>query len=90
MKRLLFVTAAASMLVFTGCSNPCLRLAETICDCETTAVARDTCNRNARNQSTLVDVTGAQEDACEAALEVCTRCELLQTEQGKRDCALAR
>ncbi len=64
----------AALLPAGGCDlfNPCITLAERICQCEATPSARESCRQQRiealRNS---VEVTPAQWDRCEIALTTC-------------------
>lgn len=87
MKRLL-LTALLS-LGLDACGSNCLNLAKKICDCQPTASQRDTCNTEATNQKGLIDITAKDEEVCAVALKNCD-CRLLNTPEGKVECAQAR
>ncbi len=75
----------------SGCIHPCLALAEEICECEGTEAEREACKRQAQRdfeQARGVD-TDAARDLCGELLNRCD-CAYIDTEQGKRDCGLAR
>lgn len=87
MRRIL-LTALLSVGL-EACASDCLKLAQKLCDCESTATERDTCNAAASSQKSLIDLTAADEEACSAALDSCD-CRQLDTPEGKAACALAR
>jgi len=91
MKRLLLAAAAAtaSLLALGGCKNPCLELAQQICDCQTTSSARDLCNQQVSDQNGRVSTTSEDEDLCSALKDQCD-CHTLDTAEGKLRCGLAR
>ena len=87
LRSALLALVAASAL--GGCTRPCLALAEKICECETTSTARDNCRQQATNQQSLTSVSSADEEVCDALLDKCD-CHQTSTDEGKRNCGLAR
>jgi len=87
MRLALFALLAAFALA--GCSNPCIKLAEKICECQTNTVDREACNQRASNEKAQIDLTRTDEDRCAALVDKCD-CHALATPEGKRNCGLAR
>jgi len=90
MKRLAVALAAAALcLPLAGCKNPCLKLAEKICECQTTTTLRDECNARASDEQSRVTITPADETVCTDLYADCD-CHALDTVEGKTKCGLAR
>jgi len=87
MKRLF--GAALIGLFAAGCSSPCVKLANKICDCQATQTDRDNCNANVSARSGAAVITEADEATCDALIDQC-ECHELNTAEGKRACGLAR
>jgi len=65
---MLFVVAALS-----ACADPCVQLAERICNCEPTVATRRACLADrVTNQQGRIDVDDADRAFCAASLETCT------------------
>ncbi|MCX7943957.1 MAG: hypothetical protein N2746_05550 [Deltaproteobacteria bacterium] len=65
------------ILVFIlNCSEPCLDLANRICDCEPTANRRNTC-KNTFVRNNPVSISEGDEKRCEELLKTCN-CEALK------------
>lgn len=89
MKRVLFLAMATAALSGAGCASNCVKLAQKICDCQTTQVDRDNCNANVSARADQVNPTSADEDTCGKLIDTCD-CHDLNTPQGKQNCGLAR
>lgn len=71
------------MLWTAACSDPCVVLAERICNCEPTIATRRACVADRiTNQQGRVQITDADREACTAALETCTCLALDQNDLG--------
>ena len=89
MKRSLFIAGLVFAAVASGCTSPCVKLAEQICNCQATQIDRDTCNSNVSARSDQVQFTSQDNDTCNALIDKCA-CYELDTPQGKANCGLAR
>ena len=99
MRRSVALTLLSSALfALAGCKSPCRQLSERLCDC-VESFQRETCIRNVANEENRIEPTDEQLATCEAALDTCQvdtpeqkklTCDNLETDQGKRDCGLAR
>ncbi|MBS2032392.1 MAG: hypothetical protein JST54_31140 [Deltaproteobacteria bacterium] len=89
MKRSLFIAGLLLAALASGCSSPCVKLAQKICDCQSTQTARDTCNSNVSARADQVQFTSQDNDNCNALIDKCA-CYELDTPQGKANCGLAR
>lgn len=68
-----FVGAFASLVGLAGCQDPCVTLAERICNCEATADERRACIADRiTNQQNTVKVDDADREVCTGALDTCT------------------
>jgi hypothetical protein len=67
------VVAAAALIVASACQDPCVTLAERICNCEATSGDRATC-RTERivNQQSSTKIEDADRAVCEKKLDTCT------------------
>jgi hypothetical protein len=55
-----------------GCQDPCVALAERICNCEPTPTDRRACRQERiTNQQSKIEVTDADREVCTAALDTC-------------------
>jgi len=88
MLRFLAALAFATVAL-AGCNGPCMQLAGKICDCQSTSTLRDQCNQQASDMKAQVNITGDDDNRCQALLNVCD-CHALDTEQGKINCGMAR
>ncbi len=77
--RPVVVVIAALAAVFgavgtlSGCADPCVTLAERICNCEATANERRACiTDRVTNQQSSVDVDDADRDFCTEKLDTCS------------------
>lgn len=76
--RPVVVVVVAVLGVFTallgsGCPDPCVTLAERICNCEATAAERRACiTDRVTNQQSTVDVDVDDRDFCNAKLATCS------------------
>lgn len=67
------VAAVVAVALGTGCQDPCVALAERICNCEATADQRRACIADrVTNQQGTVEVDDADREFCAARLETCT------------------
>lgn len=68
--------AVASMVAgwsAAGCQDPCVTLAERICNCEPSSAERQSCRRTRIvNQQSNVAIEEADRELCQAKLETCT------------------
>lgn len=92
MRRLLPIALALALAsLAAGCSeSPCQELGERLCTC--TGASSDACEAQVEDQ---LDDAGLSDETCEAYLASCNAptgnlCEWLLTEDGKRDCGIAR
>lgn len=83
------LAAAVLVLSLAGCKNPCLKLAEKICECQTTTTLRDACKQNASAEQSRVTITPEDEQVCEDLYDGCD-CHDLDTAEGKQRCGMAR
>lgn len=94
MKRLL-LAAAVSLAALAGCKNPCLELAQKLCECESTATLRDSCSQRATDEANRNAVSPDQEANCRELMapsdggRPCD-CHMLDSPEGKLACGLAR
>lgn len=89
MRRLALLLSLLALPVLAGCKGPCRELSEKLCGCEQGSGARESCLQRASDGESRVGPTAEQEATCEALLPKCD-CELVDTEEGKRNCGLAR
>ncbi len=68
MKRLIIIM---SLCLMFSCSEPCLDLANRICDCEPTASRRDLC-KNTFVRNNPVSISDDDEKRCEDLLKSCS------------------
>ncbi len=73
MKRYLLLIA---IILTCACSEPCLDLANRICDCEPTANRRNTC-KNTFVRNNPVSISEDDEKRCEKLLRTCS-CDALE------------
>ena len=68
----LVVVAAFAAFLAGACEDPCVTLAQRICNCELTSGARDTC-RTERivNQQSSIKITDADREVCSKKLDTC-------------------
>ena len=78
-------------ILSTGCTHPCLKLAEQICACEPGELEQESCERQMKSayDSALVSELKEQADTCTELLDTCD-CTQLDTEEGRQGCGLAR
>jgi len=70
---LAIVAAVVAVALGTGCQDPCVALAERICNCEATADQRRACIADrVTNQQGTVEVDDDDRDFCTDKLETCT------------------
>ena len=73
MARLVLGIGVVWGLSLAGCTDPCVTLAERICNCEPTAADRRSCvNNRITNQQGNVVISDADRSVCTAALDTCT------------------
>lgn len=73
MSPLVAVLGVALTALLGACQDPCVALAERICNCEQTAVERLTCRRNrVLNQQARIEISDEDRTVCTAALDTCT------------------
>jgi hypothetical protein len=81
MNRLVGLVGVGVVLCASSCADPCVVLAERICNCEPTFATRRACVADRiTNQQGRIEVTDADREACSAALETCTCAALDQNE----------
>ncbi len=75
----------------SGCTHPCLKLAEQICACEPGQIERETCEKQMKSayDAARPDELDAQASVCSEHLDTCD-CHELDTEAGRQACGLAR
>jgi hypothetical protein len=57
----------------SSCTDPCVALAERICNCEPTLATRRACvQERITNQQGRIEISDADREACSAALDTCT------------------
>ncbi|MFZ5470289.1 MAG: hypothetical protein ACOZIN_12710 [Myxococcota bacterium] len=88
MRSLLFFLPALSFALL-GCKGPCRQLSEKLCECAINSVERDSCLRRVSSQAGAFETTSAQDVTCAELLPKCD-CHLVDTEEGKVNCGLAR
>lgn len=73
MARLVLGIGVVWGLSLAGCTDPCVALAERICNCEPTAGDRTSCRTlRVTNQQGSVVISDADRSVCTAALDTCT------------------
>jgi hypothetical protein len=78
---LMLVLAATALS--SSCTDPCVALAERICNCEPTLATRRACVADRiTNQQGRVEVSDADREACSAALDTCTCAALDENDLG--------
>jgi hypothetical protein len=82
---------AVTLLVLPAlaCSQPCLELAQKLCDCQPTTSLRDQCRQRASADNGSKNPPADAELACASLLSRCD-CHQIGTADGKRACGLAR
>jgi|GEM_PF-4054121 len=67
------LTAAVAPAVVAGCQDPCIELAQRICNCESTVIERRACaaDRITSQQGSVV-LTDADRDLCATKLDTCS------------------
>lgn len=73
MARLLLGWSLVLLMDLTGCTDPCVELAQRICNCEPTVTDRRNCaaDRITNQQGTIV-ISDDDRSICTAALDTCT------------------
>lgn len=97
MRRSVALTLLSSaLLALAGCKSPCRELSERICDCAE-PFQRESCVRAVAERERLIEPTQEELTACEQELTTCIinpddrrTCDILQTDEGKQACGLAR
>ena len=89
MRPLLLTLLAVALVSLPGCKNPCIALAEKICDCQKTANERSLCVSRANDEASQRTLTPEDKATCSALVDKCD-CHALDTPQGKQACGLAR
>ena len=87
MKPILLLSAALACA--SACTDPCLELAQKICDCQPTSALRDSCRQSASTEKGRINITSQDDQACSALVDGCD-CHLLDTPEGKVKCGQAR
>jgi hypothetical protein len=77
------------LLGVAGCKAPCRQLAEALCQCAGSTLARESCLQDVSRRDAFADPTDEDQDRCEALLDRCD-CNNLDTPEGKQACGLAR
>lgn len=73
MLRLSMLLPAAAVTLLSSCTDPCVALAERICNCEPTFASRRACIQDrVTNQQGRVALSDADREICSAALDTCT------------------
>ncbi|MBJ6761339.1 hypothetical protein JGU66_11235 [Myxococcaceae bacterium JPH2] len=91
MRRLVLTATllCATLSGLTACKSACRELSEKLCDCAVNSVEKQACERRAAQEEGRVEPTADDDLACEAKLDVCD-CHVIETDEGKRNCGLAR
>ncbi|WNG33733.1 hypothetical protein F0U60_08895 [Archangium minus] len=86
----------SALLALAGCKSPCRELSERLCDC-VDSFQRDDCIQLVAERERNVEPTDEELNACEQKLQTCTitpddenSCRILETNEGKDACGLAR
>jgi hypothetical protein len=86
----------SSLLALAGCKSPCRELSERLCGC-LEQFQQDTCIQQVSERERDVEPTDEELAACEQRLETCNinpddrnTCDILETDEGKAACGLAR
>ncbi len=87
MKPLLI--CASLLACLSGCTDPCLALAQKVCECLPTQAQIDSCKTSAANEKNSISISSQEQQTCSALLGKCD-CHLLDTPQGKINCGQAR
>ncbi len=88
MKRYPIILIIVIIFIFSyACSEPCLDLANRICDCEPTAKRRSLC-KNTFVKNNPVSISEEDEKRCDKLLETCN-CEALK-EKNYSACGLSK
>lgn len=94
--RLASALAALALIAgASGCTAPCLRVQEILCECQgRTQDERQRCMQIAEAQERLAPPGPAQQEICAGLIEGCEAavaagCETLRTVEGKQACGLA-
>ncbi len=87
---------SSALLSFAGCKSPCRELSERLCDC-VELFDREDCLRTVAVEESNLELTAEQQEVCEQRLTTCnidpndrSTCALLETDEGKQACGLAR
>jgi hypothetical protein len=74
-----------------GCTDPCLALAQKLCDCQTTELGKQNCLTSMLNsyQAARQSDLSAAAPECAKLVDKCD-CHKLDTEAGKQACGLSR
>jgi len=83
------LTSLLAAVSLAACANPCITLAEKVCECEPLSSQVEDCKQAVNEEQVRTETTSEDEDRCEALLDSCT-CEGLTTPEGKQACGLAR
>jgi hypothetical protein len=91
MRRLLLTAAVlcASLSGLTACKGACRELSEKLCECALNSVEKQNCQQRARDEESRVEPTAENEAVCEERIAGCD-CRVIETEEGKKACGLAR
>lgn len=67
-----FALASFAVASMSGCQDPCIALAERICNCEPTPADRRSCRADRiTNRQSQVQITDEDRSFCEAMLDTC-------------------
>ncbi|MFP2934293.1 hypothetical protein ACLESO_56080 [Pyxidicoccus sp. 3LG] len=91
MRRFLLTAAlvCSTLSGLAGCKGACRELSEKLCDCSTNSVEKELCLQRAAEEESRVEPTEEDEVVCEEKLDACD-CSAIESEEGKRNCGLAR
>ena len=89
--RWLLLSALVLPIAAAGCTDPCLALAQKLCDCQTTELGKQNCRTQMLTayQSARASDLSKSGPECAALVDKCD-CHKLDTEAGKKACGLAR
>ena len=92
MKRLLAVTA---IVLAAACTDPCVNLAKKICACQPTKTLQSSCETDASNEASRINVSSGANNTCSKLVDKCNCADLTSEDpqvslQAKQNCGLAR
>lgn len=71
-RSLVWLLWVVSCALGVGCQDPCVQLAQRICNCEPTTSDRRACQQERiTNQQSKIEIDEADRDVCQAKLETC-------------------